>query len=157
MAGGQDVVVFLRWLGRTPHPRPEGVRFFHALGGNSFAGLPNLRVLKFGSSQCEDLRPLARCVQLRELELTTGISWWRNRSQWPGVSGLEKLVQLEKLSLAGNLLAFPRGIAWPNVRVATLKCEPLAVRCLRDLPQLSACEFLTLGGVERLDGIEAFP
>lgn len=122
-----------------------------------FAGLPNLRVLKFGSSQCGDLRPLARCVQLRELELTTGMGWWRNRSQWPDVSGLEKLVQLEKLSLAGNLLAFPRGIAWPNVRVATLKCEPLAVRCLRDLPQLPACEFLTLGGVERLDGIAAFP
>ena len=40
-----------------------------------FAGLPNLRVLKFGSSQCEDLRPLARCVQLRELELTTGMGW----------------------------------------------------------------------------------
>ena len=64
---------------------------------------------------------------------------------------------MEKLSLAGNLLAFPRGIAWPNVRIATLKCEPLAVRCLCDLPQLPACEFLTLGGVERLDGIAAFP
>ncbi|MEI9963098.1 MAG: hypothetical protein WDM76_18890 [Limisphaerales bacterium] len=64
---------------------------------------------------------------------------------------------MEKLSLAGNLLTFPRGIVWPKVRQATLKCEPLAARSLRELPQLPACEFLTLGGVERLDGIEAFP
>ncbi len=28
---------------------------------------------------------------------------------------------------------------------------------MRDLPQLPACEFLTLGGVKKLDGIEAFP
>jgi len=103
------------------------------------------------------LRPLARCVHLRALELTTGMRWWRGHSQWPDVTGLEKLVQLERLSLVGNLLAFQRGITWPNVRQATLKCEPLAARCLRDLPQLPACEFLTLGGVERLDGIEAFP
>jgi hypothetical protein len=122
-----------------------------------FAGLPNLRVLKFGSKRCEDLRPLARCVHLRALELTTGMGWWRGHSQWPDVTGLEKLVQLERLSLVGNLLVFQRGIAWPNVRQATLRCEPLPARCLRDLPQLPACEFLTLGGVERLDGIEAFP
>ena len=75
-----------------------------ALDVGVFAGLPNLRVLKFSSSKCEDLRPLA-----------------------------------------GNLLVFPPGVAWPNVRQATLKCEPLAARCVRDLPQLPACEFLTLG------------
>jgi hypothetical protein len=33
----------------------------------------------------------------------------------------------------------------------------LALRSVRDLPQLPNCELLTLGGVERLDGIEAWP
>ena len=35
--------------------------------------------------------------------------------------------------------------------------QPLEARSVRELPQLPACEFLTLAGVERLDGIEAFP
>jgi len=122
-----------------------------------FAALPNLRVLKFGSSRCEDLRPLAGCTALRELELVIGMGWGHIQTRWPEVAGLEKLVQLEKLSLAGNLHVFRRGITWPKVRVAVLKCEPLAARSVRDLPQLPACELLTLGGVEQLDGIEAFP
>jgi len=121
------------------------------------AGLPKLRVLKFGSKRCEDLTPLARCRVLRELELTIGARYWRGNSEWPDVTGLDQLVGLEKLLLAGNLLTFPAGMRWPNVRQATLKCEPLAARCVRDLPQLPACEFLTLAGVERLDGIEAMP
>jgi hypothetical protein len=78
-------------------------------------------------------------------------------THWPDVSGLEKLAQLETFLFAGNLLAFPRGVAWPNVKTAALKCLPLAARSLRELPQLPACEFLTLDGVETLDGIEAMP
>jgi hypothetical protein len=121
------------------------------------AKMPRLRSLQFGSSKCEDYRPLARCASLRKLELTLHQQWWQLATHWPDVSGLEKLAQLETLLLQGNLLAFTRGITWPNVRTATLKCEPLAVRSLRELPQLPACEFLTLAGVETLDGIEAFP
>jgi hypothetical protein len=122
-----------------------------------FAQLPNLKVLHFGSTRCVDLRPLAGCTQLQELALTTGMSFWRGHTQWPDVTGLERLAQLETLSLTGNLLAFAPGLSWPKVRVATLKCEPLAAPDLRRLPQLPACEILTLAGVERLDGIAAFP
>ena len=122
-----------------------------------FAALPKLRRLVFGSQSCEDLRPLGNCLRLRELSLTMGQQYWRNYSHWPDVTGLEKLTELESLSLTGNLLVFGRGITWPKVRQAALQCEPLAARSVRDLPQLPACEFLTLGGVERLDGIEAFP
>ena len=122
-----------------------------------FAELPKLRVLKFSSNRCADLRPLAGCAALRELELGIGTGWGRVHTRWPEVAGLEKLVALEKLFLGGNLHVFPRGIVWPNVRTAMLKCEPLGLRSVRDLPQLPACEFLTLGGVEQLDGIEAFP
>ena len=119
--------------------------------------LPKLRNLQFGSSQCEDFRPLARCTALRNLVLMFYVSWWKTIMNWPDVSGLEQLTQLESLSLTGNLLVFERGVAWPNVRCGTLKCEPLAARSVKDLPGLPACEFLTLAGVERLDGIEAFP
>lgn len=135
---------------------------FHMPGGevadvSVFAGLPKLRVLKFGSTRCVDLRPLAGCRQLRELDLALHQGCGRAQSQWPDVTGLDRLVQLEKLSLAGNLLTFPPGQSWPNVKMGALRCEPLAARNVRDLPQFPACEILTLAGVERLDGIEAFP
>ena len=121
------------------------------------AELPALRSLKLSSRTCEDFRPLARCTGLRVLELL----FWRPHSKpatlWPDLSGLERLTQLEALVLEGNLLVFKSSITWPRVRKATLRCQPLDARNVRDLPQLPACEFLTLGGVERLDGIAAFP
>jgi hypothetical protein len=122
-----------------------------------FTTLPKLRVLHFGSADCEDFSPLAGCRQLRELALSLSKSGVRVGSHWPNVKGLEQLQQLESLSLTGNLLAFARGVMWPNVRTATLHCDPLAARSVSELPQLPACEFLTLTGVERLDGIENFP
>lgn len=121
------------------------------------AGLPKLRQLYFVSTKCEDYRPLARCRQLRDLQLTHWRTYFKNAIMWPDFTGLEQLDQLEYLLLEGNLLAFPRGVAWPRVRTAVLRCQPLAARNVRDLPQLPACEFLTLGGVEKLDGIAAFP
>jgi len=121
------------------------------------AQLPRLRSLQFGSERCVDYRPLADCAALRELELFFHRSWWRGHSHWPDVTGLERLVHLEKLGLTGNLTAFAPGLTWPKVRVGVLKCEPLAAPDVRRLPQLPACEFLTLAGVERLDGIGAFP
>lgn len=111
--------------------------------------LPRLRVLSFSSLLCEDLGPLGRLSQLRELTLDL-------ERNWPALAGLEQLSQLEFLSLKGNLLAFPPGVTWPNVRRGSLICEPLAARNVRDLPQLPAVEFLTLDGIERLDGIAAF-
>jgi len=122
-----------------------------------FATLPKLRVLHFGSADCVDFSPLAGCRQLRELGLTLGKSGFRVGTHWPNVQGLEKLEQLETLSLSGNLFAFAPGVTWPKVRTATLHCDPLPARSVRELPQLPACEFLTLTGVERLDGIEHFP
>jgi len=122
-----------------------------------FATLPKLRVLHFASADCEDLSPLAGCRQLRELGLTLGKSGYRVGSLWPNVKGLEQLQALESLALSGNLFAFAPGVTWPNVRTATLHCDPLPARSVRELPQVPACEFLTLGGVERLDGIEQFP
>jgi hypothetical protein len=122
-----------------------------------FATLPKLRVLHFGSADCEDFSPLAGCRHLRELGLTLAKSGFRIGTHWPNVKGLEQLQQLETLSLSGNLFAFAPGVCWPNVRTATLQCEPLAARSVRELPQVPACEFLTLAGVERLDGIEQFP
>lgn len=111
--------------------------------------LSRLSVLTFSSHLCEDLGPLGRLSQLREL--TLGLL-----PNWPALAGLEQLSQLEFLSLKGNLLAFPPGLAWPSVRRGALLCEPLAARNVHDLPQLPAVEFLTLDGVERLDGIAAF-
>ena len=122
-----------------------------------FATLPKLRVLHFGSADCEDFSQLAGCRQLRELALSLSSSGLRVGSHWPNVQGLEQLSELETLNLSGNLLAFAPGVCWPKVRTATLICSPLAARSVRELPQLPACEFLTLGGVEKLDGIEAFP
>ena len=110
----------------------------------------NLRMLHFGSTLCEDFRPLARCGALQELTLKLVM-------HWPDLTGLEQLSQLRKLFIDGNLLALGRPLTWPNVKTGRLICEPLAARSVRDLPQFPECEFLTLGGIERLDGIEAFP
>lgn len=112
--------------------------------------LPGLRTLLFGGVICDDYTPIARCTQLKDLSLSFAV-------HWPEVAGLEQLSQLEKLTLKGNLLAFKRGLRWENVRVGTLECTPLAARNVHDLPQFPACEILTIGGVERLDGIDAFP
>ncbi|MBI2924998.1 MAG: hypothetical protein HYY24_04745 [Verrucomicrobia bacterium] len=139
----------------------QALRFLTALedvklGGSEIAdltpltALPRLRVLHFASTTCEDFRPLARCLHLRELSLSMGV-------HWPEVAGLEQLTQLENLSLAGNLLVFERGLVWPRVRRGGLNCVPLAARSVCDLPQLPVCEFLALAGVERLDGVECFP
>ncbi|MBI3416661.1 MAG: hypothetical protein HY043_15320 [Verrucomicrobia bacterium] len=124
---------------------------------SALAELPRLRSLRLSTSKCEDYRPLARCTQLRELQLTFWRTYFKPTTLWPDLTGLEQLRQLEVLTLEGNLLAFERGVAWPNVRRGTLKCEPLAARNVRDLPQLPACEFLALAGVERFEGIEALP
>jgi hypothetical protein len=121
------------------------------------AEFPRLRVLTLSTRKCEDYRPLARCAHLRELAITFWRPYYKFCPLWPDFTGLDRLDQLESLSLEGNLLALPRGIAWPKVRRAVLRCLPLDARNLRDLPQLPACEFLTLAGAERLDGIEAFP
>ena len=112
--------------------------------------LPNLVSLSFSSPVCRDYRPITRCKKLRTLSLTFGV-------HWPEVDGLETLSELESLTLSGNLLVFPRGIVFPKVKRGGLACSPLFSRNVRDLPQFPACEFLSLGGVERLDGIEAFP
>jgi hypothetical protein len=114
------------------------------------AELPNLRVLGLGTPLCEDFRPLARCRKLRSLSLSL-------RVPWPEVAGLESLQQLESLHLRGNLLVFPPGLVFPNVREGALECTPLQARNVGHLPQFPACEFLKLAGVDRLDGIEEFP
>jgi hypothetical protein len=112
--------------------------------------LPHLKSVRLQSSRCEDFRPLAQCGNLRKLKI-------RFEMHWPDLSGLETLEQLEELSLEGNLIALKPGLRWCGVHTAELICSPLAARSARDLPQLPNCEFLKLGGVERLDGIEAFP
>jgi hypothetical protein len=157
--GGLDTrpIRDLKAFGFLTHLEQVHLQFCEVTDVSTFAELPKLRSLKFTSNRCVDLRPLAGCAHLRELELGIGMGWGRVYSRWPDVSGLEKLGQLESLTLIGNLHVFPRGITWPNVRTAILKCDPLTVRSVRDLPQLPACEFLTLAGVEQLDGIEAFP
>ena len=120
------------------------------------AELPMLRKLALGypgsegyNSACADFTPLARCTALRELTLAFDV-------HWPDFTGIEKLEQLETFHLSGNLHAFPRSLTFPNVRSGSLYCLPLAARNVADLPQFPACEFLTLSGVERLDGIEKF-
>lgn len=119
--------------------------------------LPALRKLALGypgsvhwNSHCRDYTPLARCTALRDLTLGFNLLW-------PEFTGIEALTQLETLALSGNLLAMPRGISFPNVRTARLHCMPLASRDVAELPQLPACEFLTLSGAERLDGIAKMP
>lgn len=121
------------------------------------AKLPSLRMLAigspghdFGKLDCEDFSSLSGCKQLRELHLAFD-------ARWPDLRGIAELDQLETLILGGNLLAMPHGTTFPNVRRASLYCTPLAARNLHDLPQLPACEFLTLRGAERLDGIEKMP
>jgi hypothetical protein len=112
--------------------------------------LPGLRKLNFCCPGCEDLRFLDALTTLRELSLGLGC-------HWPLVGDFSVLDELETFHLSGNLLALPKGWVWPKVRTGTLSCSPLAARALADLPVFPACEFLTLSGVERLDGIEAFP
>lgn len=123
---------------------------------SSLAELPMLRSLALGypgteghNGACADFTPLASCTALRQLTLAFGV-------HWPDLTGIEKLAQLETFHLSGNLHAFPRGVTFPNVRQGSLYCLPLAARNVADLPQFPACEFLTLSGAERLDGIEKF-
>ena len=116
---------------------------------SSLTAMPALTTLSFASAFCDDFRALARCKALRNLSLSIGI-------RWPEVAGLEALEDLDTLSLGGNLLAFPPGLAWPRVRIGTLNCTPLCARDAAALPFLPQCEFLTLSGVDRLDGIERY-
>jgi hypothetical protein len=113
------------------------------------AALPRLRSLHFGSSDCRDLRPLARCAGLRDLQL-------KLLRHWPAVDGIAQLPAVESLLLDGNLLVFERAV-FAQAKYAVLRCDPLEARSVRDLPQLPACEFLSLAGVETLEGIDAFP
>ncbi len=113
------------------------------------AELPRLRALHFSSFTCRDLRPIARCTGLHDLQL-------KLLKHWPDVQGLSDLPAVESLLLEGNLLVFERAV-FPKVKFASLKCDPLEARNVRDLPQLPLCEFLSIGGIEMLDGIEAFP
>lgn len=121
------------------------------------ADLPSLTKLSLGypgsptyNTRCEDFSPLARCTALRKLTLAFNV-------HWPNLDGLDALTQLESFILSGNLHALPRGIIFPSVRRGGLYCIPLASRNVADLPQFPACEFLTLSGAERLDGIEKMP
>jgi hypothetical protein len=121
------------------------------------AELPALRAFSLGypgsegyNAACTDYGPLARCSALRSLTLGFGV-------RWPDFTGIEQLDQLHTFHLSGNLHAFPRGVTFPEVRHGSLYCMPLAARNVADLPQFPACEFLTLSGAERLDGIEKFP
>ncbi len=113
------------------------------------AELPRLRSLHFGSHACRDLRPIARCTALQDLQLYL-------HKHWPVVDGIADLPAVESLLLKGNLLVFKSAV-FPHVKFASLTCEPLAASSVRDLPQIPNCEFLSIGGVETLDGIEAFP
>lgn len=124
------------------------------------AELPALRVLKIGYPgaffshvHCEDYTFLARCPALRELMLCFN-------AHWPDLTGLDgtgALAQIETLTLSGNLLAMPRGAAFPNVRRAHFHCMPLAARNVADLPHLPACEIFTLAGAQSLEGIDKMP
>lgn len=117
--------------------------------------LPKLHDLSLTAA--EDCRAIARCRHLRTLTIVHWRQYTQCDSMWPDFTGLEQLDQLETLTLEGNLLAFRAPVTWPKVRTAVLKCQPLEARSVRELPQLPSCEFLTLAGVERLDGIETFP
>ena len=146
----------------------EAIRFFPALEWvwihecgaadlSPLARLPALRKLllgslgsDFGCGPCEDFTFLARCANLREITLGFG-------ANWPDFTGFDRLAELELLEISGNLAALPRGLTFPNVRRAKLYCRPLYARNVDDLPHLPACEFLTLCGAERLDGIEKMP
>jgi hypothetical protein len=110
--------------------------------------LTNLQTLHFGSFECADFRPLAHCRALVELQLSLV-------KPWPEVDGLSDLACLNALSLKGNLLVF-EGATFPHVISASIECEPLPARSVRDLPQVPRCKFLMLGGMESLEGVEAF-
>ena len=119
--------------------------------------LPALRKLHLGTPgydfqvfNCRDFTPLARCAGLRDLSV--GFD-----AHWPDFTGLDTLTRLDRLTLSGNLLALPRGIAFPSVRHGKLHCMPLVARNVAELPQFPGCEFFTLSGAERLDGIERMP
>ena len=111
--------------------------------------LPRLRALHFSSHTLRDFRPLAHCTGLWDLQLHL-------LRHWPEVRGLETLPAVESLLLHGNILVFERAV-FPRVKSASLLCDPLEARSVQDLPRLPACEFLSLGGVEQLDGVENYP
>ena len=119
--------------------------------------LPKLRCLHIGhpgslhnKDTCEDFTPIAQCRTLRELAISFC-------DPWPDFTGIDALDDLEILHLTGNLLALPRDVTFPNVKTASLHCKPLAMRDVRDMPNLPACESLTLSGAASLRGIEKMP
>src|ERR1017187_307337 len=78
------------WLSPPYQTRPirdiAALRFFTHLeeikiGGSEITDasplveLPNLRLVEFNSSVCEDFRPFARCTQLRSLSLVLQVHW----------------------------------------------------------------------------------
>lgn len=113
------------------------------------AEMPNLHTVHLHSLTCRDFRPLARCKKLRELHI-------KMDRHWPQVDGIADLPLLEELKLEGNLLVF-QGAVFRHVISAALMCEPLAAQNVAALPQVPNCRYLYFGGIETLEGIEAFP
>jgi hypothetical protein len=140
----RDIQV-LRFL---PHLEEVQLRYCEVNDLSPLTELPAMRKLDLLSRTCSDFRPLARCTALRDLQIEF-------IKHWPRVEGLADLPNVETLRLKGNLLAFERAV-WPKVKVASLVCEPLAARNVRDLPQVPECEFFCVGGIESLEGIETF-
>jgi hypothetical protein len=141
----RDIQVF-RFL---PQLEDVQLRYCEVSDLSPLTELPALRKLDVQSRACADFRPLARCKALRNLHLEF-------IKHWPLVDGLAILPNVETLRLKGNLLVFERA-EWPAVVAASLVCEPLAARNVRDLPQVPNCQFLYVGGIETLEGIERFP
>jgi hypothetical protein len=166
----EHLAVIKDWSPRSPRAirTLEVLRFLPSLESVSLpfdepddisplADLPKLRALTLGypgtdryNRSCADYTPLARCTALRELVLSFGL-------RRPDLTSLGSLSQLETLSLSGNLLVIPRGVSFPNVRRGALHCLPLPARDMAHLPHFPACEFLTLSGAAKLDGIEKMP
>jgi hypothetical protein len=76
------------------------------------------------------------------------------------LSALAELKELESLTFNGNPLVLEGLPALPNVKMAAIAVwvsSTLPLRNARRLPEMPALRSLTLGGIDRLDGLERYP
>ena len=137
--------------------------------------LPALKSLNLSDFDGADLSPLASLALLEEMTISAKlaedfgalrgmrrlrklyINAWR---PWPDFSALVELKELESLTFNGNPLVLEGLPALPNVKVAAIAVwvsSTLPLRNARRLPEMPALRSLTLGGIDRLDGLERYP
>ncbi len=125
--------------------------------------MPNLHTLQVASGELEDLGPLRKCGQLRQLDLQFGWSGaayftphYTPPLYWVDGSPLGALEQLETLTLSPNP-AILEGLKFPVLRKAVFSGNGSIQPDCQHLPEMPALRLLTMEHVQSLRGIGRFP